>query len=375
MPDPLISIVMPTRNRSELLQFSVRSALEQRFDASAFEVVVSDNSSDDRTEALVREIDSPNLRYATTGGSLSMPDSWEFAASQASGRYVTFLCDDDALLPSSLARLASILEANPRMELVAWGQAEYYHPDWTEPWNRNRLVLPTFSDGVVEETSAHALQRMFRFDVQGLPRMLNSACSRQVIDRARRRSGRLFLPTSPDYTFMATSLGLTSSLIYAETPMMLAGASKHSIGWSSARGGSSATRAFYSEFGAGPDQLHPDAPVCPSATVSGIFQSFVNVMRSGVLVDGHEPSLPRFYALLYAELRGWEAAGIDAGAQSTPSTSNSPARPAVGRETFRHASRPTLQDDASGDGSPLMRAWLDGNDGSDQAALTAREGR
>ena len=311
MSTPFISIVMPTRDRPELLQHSVRSALEQRFDTSAFEVVVSDNSTDDRTKALVKEIASPNLKYATTGGGLNMPDSWEFAASQASGRYLTFLCDDDALVGSTLEKLADALAGDPEAELVIWGHAEYYHPDWPEPWNRNRLVLPSYSGDAVQEASDDALRRLFSFDFARLPKMLNSACSNALAQRIRERAGRLFLPTSPDYSFMAASLAVTTSVLYLDTPLQIAGASKHSIGMASMRGGSNATRAFFSEFNADPAEMHPDAPLVPSATISSIFQSIVNVSRSGVLTKQYEPSLPRYFALLYSELRGWEAAGVD----------------------------------------------------------------
>lgn len=310
MTSPYFSIVMPTRNRPELLQYSVRSALEQYFDASEFEVVVSDNSSDDRTERVVQEIDAPNLRYARTDADLSMPDSWEFAAKQARGRYVTFLCDDDARPPSSLAKLADILEESPALEMVTWAHATYFHPDWPESWNRNHLVFPSFSGEIVEEASESALRRMFRFDVAGLPKMLNSVCSREVIERVERGAGRLFLPTSPDYTFMAASLAVTRFFVYADTPIHLGGASKHSIGLSSMRGGSVATRAFYSEFGVGPEELHPAAPLCPAATCSAIWQSFVNVSLSGIIAADYEPDLPRYYSILYSELRNWEANGV-----------------------------------------------------------------
>ncbi len=51
MTSPLFSIVIPTYNRSDLVQGAVRSVLGQTFDD--FEVVVSDNCSQDDTREVI----------------------------------------------------------------------------------------------------------------------------------------------------------------------------------------------------------------------------------------------------------------------------------------------------------------------------------
>jgi glycosyltransferase involved in cell wall biosynthesis len=293
------------------LQLAVRSALQQDYDEADYEVVVSDNGSDHRSEAVVKEMGAPNLRYLRTGGGLNMCDSWDFAASQAKGRYVGFLCDDDARTPVSLAVLADILDRDPSTELIAWRNAFYYHPDWPDGRNRNHLLLPKFTGDVVEEGSAHAIQRSSRFEFNGLPRMLNSMCSRDVASRIKKAAGRVFLPTAPDYTFLLASLAVTASFIYVDRPLYLLGASSESIGFSASRGGSAASHAYFQDFGVGPDELHPDVPLCPTATQSSILQSLINVARSDILSEGYHPYLPRYYQLLYSELRGWEANSID----------------------------------------------------------------
>jgi glycosyltransferase involved in cell wall biosynthesis len=46
-PQPLVSILIPTHNRPEYFEIALKSALAQSYEN--FEVVVSDNSSDDLT--------------------------------------------------------------------------------------------------------------------------------------------------------------------------------------------------------------------------------------------------------------------------------------------------------------------------------------
>src|SRR4051812_33489307 len=93
----LISLVIPTRNRAAHLRNSLRCALAQAFDD--YEIIVSDNDSQDDTSAVVSEFSDPRVKYFRTNASLSMPESWEFALSKASGQYITYLSDDDAIVP------------------------------------------------------------------------------------------------------------------------------------------------------------------------------------------------------------------------------------------------------------------------------------
>ncbi len=53
---PLFSIVIPTRDRPNLLKDAIQSALEQEFDD--YEIIVSDNSTNSETQKLVSEFES-----------------------------------------------------------------------------------------------------------------------------------------------------------------------------------------------------------------------------------------------------------------------------------------------------------------------------
>ena len=53
------SIVIPTRSRAKLLRYAIMSALHQTFDD--YEVIVSNNDSQDDTEAVVEALRQPRL--------------------------------------------------------------------------------------------------------------------------------------------------------------------------------------------------------------------------------------------------------------------------------------------------------------------------
>jgi glycosyltransferase involved in cell wall biosynthesis len=100
----LFSIVIPTRDRPNLLRDAIQSALEQEFDN--YEIIVSDNSTNSETEKVVSEFESKKLKYFRTPKPLDMPRSWDFALSKANGKFITFLADDD-LLPKKFLRFYS----------------------------------------------------------------------------------------------------------------------------------------------------------------------------------------------------------------------------------------------------------------------------
>ena len=119
---PLLSIVIPTRERMETLSSAIATALDQR--SRRFEVLVCDNHSQDGTRELVGAIRDPRLRYVNPGARVSMSDNWEFALRLAEGRHVLFIGDDDAVMPGAIDRLEPLLESNAS-PIFTWPRATY----------------------------------------------------------------------------------------------------------------------------------------------------------------------------------------------------------------------------------------------------------
>ena len=72
------SIVIPTRNRANLVPTAVQSVLEQ--DHGDFELIISDNSDADRageTRAVLdAALEDPRVRYVRPPRTLAMVDHW-----------------------------------------------------------------------------------------------------------------------------------------------------------------------------------------------------------------------------------------------------------------------------------------------------------
>jgi glycosyltransferase involved in cell wall biosynthesis len=123
---PKFSIIVPTKNRSKYLHYTLKSIVEQNF--NDFEIVVSDNFSQDETKEIVDKFKDPRIKYFRTNSELNRTDSWNFGLSKSKGEYVTFIGDDDSFLPNSLGLLDNML-VKYNTDVITWRQLNYSWPD------------------------------------------------------------------------------------------------------------------------------------------------------------------------------------------------------------------------------------------------------
>jgi glycosyltransferase involved in cell wall biosynthesis len=243
----LFSVIIPTRNRARLLQNALQSVMEQTFDD--VEIIVSDNCSHDETPSVVQDAEwAGRIRYVRPERVLAMPDHWEFALAHAKGRFVTYLCDDDAWAPDLLGRVSEVL-ASSAAQLVGVYSGLYFGSNWLDPETRNVASFAPYTGAVSEYESKETLRKLYSSCrvVYEAPRMLNSFCARDVIRRVQDASGKIFL-LCPDYSFSALILTAIPTWLYIDEPLHLQGVFAEGIGSSSFFNRGEAAREFAREF-------------------------------------------------------------------------------------------------------------------------------
>lgn len=102
--NPLVSVVIPTKNRPELLQYAIKSLLEQTYE-NWQAIVVNDGGCD--VESLIRSLDpeGKKVHYVSLGVSKGPSGSRNVALSLAQGEIITYLDDDDVYLPNHLEKV------------------------------------------------------------------------------------------------------------------------------------------------------------------------------------------------------------------------------------------------------------------------------
>lgn len=106
---PRFSILLPTRNRSELLALAISSVLAQT--ERDFELLVVGDGCTDNSGAVVAGFGDARIRW------FDLPKAPGFgyanrnvALRQSTGEYIAFVADDDLVFPDHLQRLAATLE-------------------------------------------------------------------------------------------------------------------------------------------------------------------------------------------------------------------------------------------------------------------------
>ncbi len=125
---PLITIGIPTYNRSKKIPRTVASIFEQNY--VNIEVVISDNCSSDDTQEVCSGLMQayPNIRYFRQKNNIGMIPNFQFIIQQASGKYFMLVADDDTLEPNILNRYANFLEEHAEYSLVS-GEIKYWSGD------------------------------------------------------------------------------------------------------------------------------------------------------------------------------------------------------------------------------------------------------
>ena len=97
---PLVSIVLPTKNRAQFLRRAVKSVLAQTY--TEFELIIVDDNSTDATVEVVRSFDDERIHYMRQTISKGPGAARNAGCAVAEGEYIAFLDDDDQFAPNKL---------------------------------------------------------------------------------------------------------------------------------------------------------------------------------------------------------------------------------------------------------------------------------
>lgn len=139
----MISVVIPTRNRADLLELALSSLVKQDFRSSRFEVLVIDNGSTDHTQNV---IDQYKVQFENFSGIYApepgLHTGRHAGMKAAKGDNLVFVDDDIEALPSWMSSIDFAFQ-DPKVAMVGGNNYPLFlqpPPDWlNQMWHR-----PTF---------------------------------------------------------------------------------------------------------------------------------------------------------------------------------------------------------------------------------------
>lgn len=228
---------MPTRNRLQYLTYAVETVMRQAY--ADFEIVISDNASDDDIESYVRSLNDGRVLYSRSDKFLSVTDNWNRALERSSGDFVIMLGDDDGLMKGYFRRVSKlvhdygspdilyssgylfaypgVLAAYPGGVLHHYENATFLRsarePFWLSTREARQLVLDSLD-----------FRMKFTFNMQYF------VISRSLIDTLR-RDGAVFQSPFPDYYAANVMLIKARRILVEPRPLVAIGITPKSYGY------------------------------------------------------------------------------------------------------------------------------------------------
>jgi hypothetical protein len=240
---PLLSIVIPTRNRISYAVSSIKSILS--IPNNELELVIQDNSDSRELETFVMSLTGDvRLRYNYTPPPFSSIDNFNKAVELATGEYVCIIGDDDGINPELInaARWAKSHNIDAiRTDLIAyylWPDVQFSISKWQVP---GQLTVLPFSCTMTPTNQEEALQQLVdnagqNYQNIAVPKIYHGLVKRACLDEVRNRTGAYFKGLSPDM-FGAISLAcVTTRVVSVNYPLTLGGTSSASTAGDSVAG-------------------------------------------------------------------------------------------------------------------------------------------
>lgn len=258
-----LSIIIPTHNRHKFLAAAVKHATNQEY--SNYELIVSDNSTNDHERALNKLVIEPflgrnNIKLIYPPRILSPPEHFESTLAAADGDYFIYLTDKMILLPHTLKQLVKCIKET-KADVVNWGYAQYIINDVANPEGRgtilehrefaentgyqmydSRLALDFKASGATPRHQQTAGEYV-------LGKIVFGCYHRNLIKLIQQQSGTVFCGATHDYSAMVQALSISklsvtfnnSGIIFLTAPR------SHSIGALTASDSMAALR-YYQGF-------------------------------------------------------------------------------------------------------------------------------
>lgn len=232
---PVLSIIIPSRNRAKYAVLAIRSVL--LYPSDNFELVIQDNSSNDELELAIRpQLRDPRVIYNHTREPLDVIENFTRGLELATGVYVTFFGDDDGANPE-IVDAAVWANQNDVEVLITTRPSEYYWPDVTFPFlqarRAARLNVKPFTGKLVELDPRNELRRCVRaggdLAAARMPVAYRGIARRECVDRVKQQTGTYFPGLSPDLAIAVALAGTVTRFWQIDYPLFVPGMSRGNV--------------------------------------------------------------------------------------------------------------------------------------------------
>lgn len=231
------SVLIPTKNRLEYLKHAVDSVRTQKY--QNWEIVISDNYSEQNIEEYVHSLNDPRVLYSRTPQSLPVTENWNITLDKCSGDYIVMLGDDDALVNDYFDANLKFIEKYQRPHLIYCKAYQYVYPNvipgrpdgYLIEWGNAGFLENKTTPFILDKKDQRYLRNQaLRFRALFMYNMQFGLFSRKMIDKIKAK-GPFFQSPYPDYYAMTTLFIIADRILAVPTPMVVVGITPKSFGY------------------------------------------------------------------------------------------------------------------------------------------------
>lgn len=304
--EPFFSIVVPTKNRSFLVGYAIKSILMQSF--KNFELIIVDNDDTNATKNVVATFKDPRIRYYKTGN-LSMPDNWEYGCTKVTGKYLLILEDKMALKPNSLQKIFKIIQTE-KPDVIKWqhdffdegmcvGRPNFFLKYKAQFVDSDRIIK-SFLDCDLDFFTPHS------------PLGYVSCISQKTVKTIQNGPiKRLCVPASPDYTMAFQILNVVDKVFVIPDILATMGGIKYSNGISFFRKEAHG-ELFIKELKIRECDMYSNTPIKVRTIYNTLLNDYINVSNAvGGRLTKYQLNKSNYYLYIYNELQRAKNENVD----------------------------------------------------------------
>lgn len=228
----LLTIVIPTRNRSEYAKSAIRSILEIEDDR--LELVVHDNNDNNELgQYLKKNITDKRLCYAHDSSEMSTVHNFNASMKLVTGEYVCFIGDDDGVNPE-IVKIAKWLSTESIDCLAADLKSFYMWPDTNRHSNTTHntlagtLRIMPFSGKITTFDPEIQIKKLLKngglyYLEYGLPRAYHGIVKKDVFDLVNEQTGSYFGGLSADIYASLALACVCKKVVKIDYPLTIPG--------------------------------------------------------------------------------------------------------------------------------------------------------
>ncbi len=229
---PILSVIIPTRNRFHYVKSAIISILE--FSDYRIELVIQDNSDSNQLMIWVNEnINDSRLIYNYSNTPLSFIDNFSEGVNLSTGEYICIIGDDDGINPEiidaaewlkkeNIDCLSTSITAN-----FVWGDAEVPTTLFTNVTG-GVLTISKLSGNILAADPKVELEAFVKGGAINylnfkLPKLYHGIVRRDCLVQVKNITGNFFGGLSPDI-FAAISIACIANMVYVtDYPLTISG--------------------------------------------------------------------------------------------------------------------------------------------------------